>query len=125
MTTETELCQLLDVIQNLKKAKATIDEAYDLKIGQHTMKLETLMEGSGIAEIKTELAHAGYRNNTNVEVKDWNAVMEYVAKNNAFDCIQKRIAPAQLKKRIDDGAVITGVTIKESKTFVITGAREK
>jgi len=116
--------QILDDIQRLKNVRETYNKNVDAEISKMSMKLETLMTAQGVESIKSELASAGYRNNTSVEVKDWNALMEYVAKNNAFDCIQKRIAPAQLEKRIKAGADIKGVSIKKSKSFVITGAKQ-
>jgi hypothetical protein len=120
LTTE----QILDDIQRLRNVQATYNKSVDKEIASLTMRLEMMMDAKGLDSVKSELASAGYRNNTSVEVADWNALMEYVQKNSAFDCIQKRVAPAQLEKRIKDGAVIKGVTIKKSKTFVITGVKE-
>ena len=116
--------ETLNKIQALKLKRDAVTEMYDDQITLLSAQLgDTLGEGNGL---KTEMATAYWQSNTKVDVKDWNAVMEYVAKNDAFDILQKRISPAQLKARIDAGAVIAGVTITEGKkTLIIKGAKDK
>lgn len=115
--------ELLNNIQALKIKRDTVTEMYDVEIQKLSDELGAkLGEGNGL---KTDAAIAYWQKNTKVDVKDWNAVMEYVAKNNAFDVLQKRISPAQMKARIDAGAVIAGVTISEGTTLIIKGVKDK
>ena len=115
--------ELLNKIQALKQKRDAVTEMYDDQITLLTATLgATLGEGNGL---KTECATAYWQSNTNVKVEDWNAVMEYVSKNNAFDILQKRISPAQLEKRIEAGAKIVGVTITKGTTLIIKGAKDK
>ena len=115
--------ELLSTIQNLRLAKAKIDESYDNQIEALTAKLSMMVGDEGL---KIDIATAYWQKHTEVKVGDWNALMEYVAKNNAFDVLQKRVSPAQLQARIKAGAVIKGVTITEgSKTLVIKGNKSE
>jgi hypothetical protein len=41
-------------------------------------------------------------------VKDWPLMFAYIAKNKAWDMVQRRINPAALQARIDDGKTIPG-----------------
>lgn len=115
--------ELLNNIQALKIKRDAVTEMYDAQIEKLSFQLETALgEGNGL---KTDMATAYWQKNTQVKVEDWNAVMEYVAKNNAFDILQKRISPAQLEKRIEAGAKIVGVTITKGTTLIIKGAKDK
>lgn len=116
--------ELLTKIQNLRLKAKMIAETYEGQIEALSKQLEAKMKIEGLPRLSIDIANATWRDNTQVEVKDWNAVMEYVYANKAFDVLQKRVAPAQLAKRIKDGAKISGVTIKKSTTFVIKGAKE-
>lgn len=119
-----ELEQLLDTIQNLKNAKATISEAYDSKIGALSAQLEVMLKGAKLPKLSTDLASAYWQNNTSAEIKDWDAVMRYVKENDAFDILQKRISPAQLKSRLEAGAKINGASVKTESVFIIRGKKE-
>jgi hypothetical protein len=115
--------ELLNRIQELKVKRDTVTEMYDAQITLLTSDLSReLGEGNGL---KTDMAIAYWQNNTKVEVEDWNALMEYVAKNNAFDVLQRRVSPAQLEARIKAGAKITGVSFAKSKTLIIKGVKDK
>lgn len=115
--------ELLNKIQALKQKRDAVTEMYDDQITTLTTQLGVVLgEGNGL---KTECATAYWQSNTSVKVEDWNAVMEYVYANKAFDVLQRRISPAQLKARIDAGAVIAGITISDSKTLIIKGVKDK
>lgn len=115
--------ELLNKIQALKEKRDMMTETYDSQIEAYTLLLKTnLGEGNNL---KTDMATAYWQSQTKVEVKDWNKVMEFVYKNKAFDILQKRITPNALKSRLDTGAKIAGVSISETKTFIIKGAKDE
>lgn len=113
----------LNHIQHLKMKRDTVTEMYDAEISALTMLLEVQLKAEGKENLKTDMATAYWQSNTQVEVKDWNAVMEFVRKNNAFDILQRRISPAQLSARLEAGAEIKGVTVTTSKSFQIRGTK--
>lgn len=116
--------ELLNKIQGLKLKRDALTQTYDDQIKVFTAQLEGMCKAAGTMQLKTELGTAFFQTNTSVEVKNWDVVMKYVADNKAFDIIQRRISPAQLEARIKAGAVIDGVTIKKTTSFMIRSAKE-
>lgn len=115
--------ELLNKIQALKEKRDMMTETYDSQIEAYTLLLKTnLGEGNNL---KTDAATAYWQAQTKVEVKDWNKVMEFVYKNKAFDILQKRITPNALKSRLDAGGKIEGVSVSETKIFIIKGAKDE
>jgi hypothetical protein len=115
--------ELLNKIQALKEKRDMMTETYDSQIEAYTLLLKTnLGEGNNL---KTDMATAYWQAQTKVEVKNWNKVMEFVYKNKAFDILQKRITPNALKSRLDAGGKIEGVSVSETKIFIIKGAKDE
>lgn len=113
--------ELLNKIQGYR----LLIKEYENEVKTLAGLLEVKMESAGLTNLGTDCAMAYWQPQTKVEVKDWNAVMEFVYKNKAFDILQKRITPKALKSRLDAGAKIEGVTIKEgAKTFIVKGKKE-
>lgn len=120
----TELEILLNKIQGLKLKKEAAAELYDDHIKILTAQLEGMCKASGTENVSTEMATAYFQTNTSVNVEDWNVVMKFVADNNAFDILQRRISPAQLEARIKAGAKIDGITIEKTKSLQIRGKKD-
>jgi hypothetical protein len=57
---------------------------------------------------------------TKYNVVDWPAYWAYVAKNKAWDLLQKRIGEQALQARIDDGKVVPGIDKFTVKTVSLT-----
>lgn len=121
MSTATEL---LDSIYYLKQKRDAIVETYNDQIDRLTIMLERRMREEGKNTMEFDLAMAFFRKQTKVEVEDWNEVMQCVKRNDAFDILQRRIAPAQLEKRIAAGMIIKGVKISHEEILVIKGKKE-
>lgn len=117
--------ELLTTIGNLKAAKKLIADAYDTKIQNYTNDLQVMMQVRDIPTLKVETATAYWQNTTAANIEDWDAVMQYVKKHDAFDILQRRIAPAQLKARLDAGAKIKGASTITVKQFIIRGAKDE
>lgn len=117
--------QLLTEIAQLKDLKKASAESFDAKIEERSILLQAQMKKDGLDTFKVEGATAYWQGQTKAVVKDWNAVMEYIFKNKAFDMMQRRLSPKNVKARIDAGAKIEGVTISEGeKIFIIKGAKD-
>jgi len=108
----------IDLLHEIEKLKAKRDMYSDL-INGYTEQLEALMTEEGEECLETATAVAFYRKETKVEVADWDWLQQFIVANNALDILQRRISPAALKRRVDAGAELKGVTIRESKTFIV------
>lgn len=118
--------RILQEIAALKDLKKQSDEAFDFKIKLRSEALEALMKKEGLTNLKVEGATAYWQGQTKAVVKDWNAVMEYIFTNKAFDMMQRRLSPKNVKARIDAGAKIEGVTIEDgAKIFIVKGAKDE
>jgi hypothetical protein len=123
MTIEMEV--LLTTIQDLKDRKSMAVEAYDSRIAMLTTQLEAKLKSANMKNLKTDVASAYWQNNTTAEIKDWEAVMRYVKENDAFDLLQRRIASAQLKARLEAGAKIRGASVQTNAVFIIRGKKSE
>lgn len=111
--------ELLDSIQTMKDKRDSIVEMYDTKIKELSEVLEKQMSLIGQDKAESGNAIAYWRKGTSIDVADWDALSKYVTEHEAFDILQKRIAPAALQARLDAGEEIAGVTVKETKTFIV------
>jgi hypothetical protein len=112
----------LEMLHRIDELKAKRDMISDL-INGYTERLEDAMKASGDECLETATAVAFWRKETKVEVADWAWLQKYIKEEDAFDILQKRISPAALKRRVDAGAELEGVTIRESKSFIV-GSRK-
>jgi hypothetical protein len=108
----------LELLHEIEKLKAKRDMLSDL-INGYTDMLQAAMAMEGEDCLETDTAVAFYRKETKVEVTDWAWLQKYIKEEDAFDILQKRISPAALKRRVDAGAELQGVTIREGKTFIV------
>lgn len=123
MSTCERILQEIAALKDLKKQSA---DAFDFKIKLRSEALEALMKKEGLTNLKVDGATAYWQGQTKAIVKDWNAVMEFIFKNKAFDMMQRRLSPKNVKARIDAGAKIEGVTIEDgAKIFIIKGAKDE
>ena len=120
-----DLDELLDTIAMLKDKRDSMVAMFDMQIDTLSASLEKEMIMEGMNKFKTESASAGWRKQKKVVVGNWMNVMQYIMDNDAFDILQKRIAPSQLEARLNAGAVIDGVSVTEEEVFVITKRKEK
>jgi hypothetical protein len=107
-----------EMLVRIEELKAKRDMISDL-INGYTERLEDAMEKSGDECLETATAVAFWRKETKVEVADWAWLQKYVREEDAFDILQRRISPAALKRRVDAGAELQGVTIREGKSFIV------
>ena len=120
-----DLDELLNTIQMLKDKRDSMVAMFDMQIDTLSANLEKEMIMEGKDKFKTDAATAGWRKQKKVKVDNWMNVMQYIKDNDAFDILQRRIAPAQLEARLEAGAVIDGVSVTEEEVFVITKRKEK
>lgn len=122
MSKANELLGKIEAITAEKKRQVAF---YDEQLEKLKSQLAASMRMLDTKTASYGNASACWRKSTSVEVGDWNAVMEFVDKNKAYDIIQRRIAPAALEKRLQAGEDIPGVKVVKSETFVVTVKGDK
>lgn len=50
---------------------------------------------------------------------DWNALYEYIRKNDAFDLLHKRLTETAVKLRWDDSVIIPGVVSQDTESLEV------
>lgn len=115
------IMELMDELGDLLRQQKELSDL----IAKRKETIKTRMELVGEDKIEYGNTVAYWRTDNKVKVGNWNNVMKYVKDNDAFDILQKRISPAALKRRMDAGAVIDGIEMEESKTFIVTTKGEK
>ena len=122
---EAKLLEVLAQIQGLKTKRDKLVAMHNDSIETLSKYLENNMAVSKVLKLEGPTATAYYRKSTEVKVTDWNAVINFVKEKGAMDIIQRRISPVALKKRIDAGEKIKGVTVSDKETFIIQSSKEK
>jgi hypothetical protein len=59
------------------------------------------------------------------QVKDWDAFYKYVARNKAFELLQRRLSDGAVKERWENGKVVPGVERFNAKTVSCTALKGK
>jgi hypothetical protein len=107
-----------ELLAKIDELKAKRDMYSDL-INSYTEQLEEAMIDEGDECLETDTAVAFWRKETKVKVADWDWLQKYIVDNNALEILQRRVSPAALKRRVDAGEELQGVTIEEGKTFIV------
>ena len=120
----SDMNEILDSIYTLTQKRNMMADTYDCQIEKLKEILAVKMSDADTDHVEFNGAIAYYRKQTNVQVGNWNALMEYVKKNDAFDVLQRRVSPAQLEKRLNAGAHIDGVTVMHSEVLIVQGKKD-
>ena len=116
--------EILDSIYTLTQKRDMMIDSYDSQIEKLKVMLAEKMTAADTDRVEFNGAIAYFRGQTSIEVGDWNALMEYVKNNNAFDILQRRVSPAQLEKRLNAGAIIKGVSVYHSEILIVRGKKD-
>ncbi len=120
-----KITDLVDAIQKLRSKRDLLVETYDSQLETLRGELETRMKAENVAKATGETASAYFQKSYEVTVSDWGAVQTFVQDHDAFDILQRRIAPAALAARLGNGAHIEGVELKEGQTLFVRALKEK
>jgi citrate synthase len=77
-------------------------------------------DAQSINGAKGAVASASVSLSINPSVKDWPKVWKYIAKNEAWDLMEKRIAKVAYRERLEAGQAIPGVETFQKKTLSLT-----
>ena len=119
---EKELGMLARLKVKLEKEEAKYREVKSEYEDQRT-KVLGLMNKEHVESIKTNKGIASIYTTTTVELTDPNKFFNYVARNRAFDLLQRRINTKAWKERIEAGKRVPGTEPKRVRNLRFTLAK--
>jgi hypothetical protein len=127
ITMPETLGESIDELHTLTKAREAEQAAFDKKIAegkqreqmleQHILLLLQKMKLSGS---RGKLAQVSVKPKTMPQVKDWQAVWNWIFEHKASHLIQKRLATTAWKEMVEDGVVIDGIESETYSTLSVT-----
>jgi len=113
----------IDLLFNLREQRKEV-EAQVKKIKEQEDALEAHLmsnfDKAGLDGAKGKFATAALKRSTVADVTDWDKYYAYIAKNKAWDLLQRRASITALRARWDDKKVVPGVEPKEIVTLSLT-----
>jgi hypothetical protein len=115
-----DIGELVDLYQQINEERRDLKRAFDekdreLKTDEERIKLAILgfMQKSGVKSIKTEFGTAYQQEDVIPTGSDWQAFYDWVADNNAFDALERRIKKTFIKEYMEthDGDTPPGVSV--------------
>ena len=71
---------------------------------------------------KGDIATAAVKSQLVYNIEDWDSYIDWVEKEDARDCLQKRLSQTAIAARFDNGEVVPGVTAFTRVTLSLTKA---
>ena len=115
--------ELLAKIETLKAKRDKINNMMDDMIKLYSDKLKAGMKEADQHTLYGEKMIAFFRPQKSVEVLDWAEVQKFVKAKDAFDILPKKLSASALELRFKAGEKIPGVSVKQSKIFIIQAIR--
>ena len=113
-----------DLLFDLKQERLAADKvAAELKARETALIdhiIEKLPKGDAGAIGKHHKVVVGTKDVPQVAADQWEVFYKYVAKNKAWDMLQKRLGTEAIKARLDAGKVIPGVKMFKAVTVSLT-----
>ena len=78
----------------------------------------------GLEGAKGKFAAVAIKHQTVADVTDWDEFYKYIAKNKAWECLQKRPGITALRERWDAGKVVPGVSPKDITVLSVTPVKK-
>lgn len=103
-----------------RKALSAADKALSEKEQILRDHLQNNFDKSGLGGAKGKLAAVSLKTQTVADVQDWDKFYAYIAKNKAWECLQKRPGITALRERWDAGKEVPGVSSKEITVLSVT-----
>lgn len=99
----------------------TLKESMD----QVSFEIRERMKAQGATSVKTDSGTAMMRVDSKYYPQDWDAFKEFVAKNQAFDLLEKRVAQGALKDWIENNPENVPPGLGSVSSYVITVRKPK
>lgn len=110
-----------DQKEQLKRRQTDEMEPFNTILEAIENRLLARLQETGQDSAKTKFGTAYKKTGSSTKVADWNVLIDYIKKNDAFDLLVKNVAKEAVKARLDEtGELVPGVDIV---TFVTAGVR--
>jgi hypothetical protein len=113
----------IDTLHERQKLRASIEREHDASVAKMKAEENELeqfivltLQREGMTGSRGTKAQVSVRPKTVPQVQDWLAFFDYIAKNNAFQLVQKRIGVTAWAEMVAAGETIPGV---KSETFSV------
>jgi hypothetical protein len=112
---------LRDGKEEIKRLMTEFSSPLDSLMKIVNSKLMQVLDETNQESAKTASGTAYKKKSTSAKVADWNVLLEYIKKHDAYDLLTKGVAKDAVKSRIDEtGEIVPGVDIV---TFIDVGVR--
>jgi hypothetical protein len=118
-----ELGQGIDSLYALRERRLDIEkQVKEMKQQEYELRNQILMAlgESGLAKASGQLATASIRVSTIPVVEDWDSVYKYVAENDRFDLLQKRLSTVAWRDLAESGTLVPGTASVEDTDISLT-----
>lgn len=86
-------------------------------------RLMELLQDSGQESARTTFGTCFMKSSTSTKVADWNVLLDYIKKNDAFDLLYKNVAKDAVIARVEEtGKVVPGVDMVTFKSIQVRKA---
>lgn len=107
-----------------RKALSAADKALGEKEQILRDHLQHNLGKSKLDGARGKFAAVGLKTQIVADVTDWDKFYAYIAKNKAWECLQKRPGITALRERWDAGKEIPGVSSKEITVLTVTPVKK-
>lgn len=104
----TSMDEMIGLYVQLRDKKAEVQarhkaevEPYDMGLTKLEAKMQEALAAAGVTQMAGEHGTVFTKVNTSVTVEDWDAVLKYVADNDATDILERRVSKTAALERGD------------------------
>lgn len=110
---------VMDTVDDHKK----IIEALEESNRRDRERLSLLMEQAGVTELAGANARVKLGTKSVPQVRDWDELRAFIAANNAWELLHKRLGAKAWQERVDAGLIVPGVEQTIIPDMKITGRK--
>lgn len=123
-----DIGEMVDLYQQINEERRELKRAFDekersLRADEERIKLAILgfMQKNNVKSVRTDFGTAYQQEDITPTGSDWQAFYDWVAENNAFDALQRRIKTSFIKEYMEthDGDTPPGVSVLRELTVHI------
>lgn len=108
--------------EELKRQKAVLEAPLDDLMKTLEGRMMTMLDKTKQESARTAAGTVYKTKKTSAKVADWNILVDYIKKNDAYDLLTKAVSKDAVKARIDaKGEIVPGV---DMVTFIEVGVRK-
>jgi hypothetical protein len=114
---------LIDKLYDLRQQRLDLQKQVDALKEQETALRQAILfelDMNGLAKASGSHATAGVTLSIQPSVEDWDAVYEFIQRNQRFDLLQKRLSTTAWRELVDEGVHVPGTFVMEVRDISLT-----